>query len=385
MIINCFTFVSAHMNSSGSTATPLINGSGKFTENSNKYEAPSVSGENALLEQQKQQYQQQPMQQQPQSQYQQQGFVEGFSNGSTTQLRRTQSIISQSLRDQQYQLYCSSSSPPLQQQQQLQQRPHQQLQPVQQQQYVGTAVSQLQQHPVNNAYGMAEDAVMYGSGGVGVGLANIARQQQQQQQQQVMAVGQQRQQQYSMTNNLQAETNYTSSGTGNTTIALQQPYNKRDGNGYDSNTSGSARFDSQPQTYQQQQEVLYQPYQPEYATYQQQPQQQQQQNPYNQLPQQQQKAQQQYQQQPFQQGQPPQFQRFPNQDQQQQQSAMGDNSQQYIMGSQQKEDNSITQNAIGLTQNGGIKYNTNDVMVVEPSSTSLRPLQQQLVQVSIKY
>lgn len=391
-----FVFVLAHMNGSGSTATPLFNGSDKFSENNKKYEAPSVTSENALLQQQKQQYQLQPIQQQPQSQYLQQGFVEGtgFSNGGTTQLRRTQSIISQNLRDQQYQLYCSGSSPPLQQQQQHQhqQQQHQQQQQLpQQQQYGETVVSQLQQHTVNNAYGLAEDAAMYGSGGVGVGLTSIARQTQQQQ---AMAVTQQRQQQYSVTNSLQSETNFTSSsGTGNTTTALQQLYNKRDGSGYDDNTSGSARFDSQQQTYQHQQEVLYQPYQPEYATYQQQ------QQPYNQQHQQQQQQQQQpqpqqqYQQQQFQQGQLPQYQRFPNQEQQQQPilATMGDNSQQYAIGQQQREDNNYTQNTTVLTHNGGLvtsggtKYNTNDAMVVEYNSTAFRPFQQQLGQVSMKH
>jgi len=390
------------MNGSGSTtttATPLYNGSDKFGENNNKYD--SVPSENA----QKQQYQQQTQQQQ----YQQHGFADGFStsSGTTTQLRRTQSIISQNLRDQQYQLYCTGSSPPLQQ-----------LQPVQQHQYGDTAVAQLQQQTANNAYGPVEDGgLLYGTGGVGTGPSSIVARQAQQQQQTIAAASQLRQQQYTAAgiataNSLQTETNYSSPiGTGNAAAMQQQLfYNKR-------GDSGGALFNCQQQTYQQQQEVLYQPYQPEYGTYQQQQQQppnqqpqHQQQQPlsYNQMQQQQQpnqqqpNQQQQYnqsQQQPQQQYQQPQnqqyqssqlqqYQRFPNQDQHQQQT-VGDNSHQYSIEQQLQQQNRVDinsgQNVSALTlggvpvTSGGIKY---DATAAELSSTAFRPLQQQQGQVS---
>jgi len=397
----------------GSTTTPLYNGSDKFGENNNKYD--SVPSDNA----QKQQYQQQTQQQQ--QQYQQHGFTDGFStsSGTTTQLRRTQSIISQNLRDQQYQLYCTGSSPPLQQ-----------LQPVQQHQYGNTAVAQLQQQTANNAYGPAEDGgLLYGTGGVGTGPSSIVGRQAQQQQQTIAAASQLRQQQYTAAgiataNSLQTETNYSSAiGTGNAAAMQQQSfYNKR-------GDSGGALFNCQQQTYQQQQEVLYQPYQPEYGTYQQQQQQpphqqsqhqQQQQLSYNQMQQQQQpnqqqpnhqqpnqQQQQQYnqsQQQPQQQYQQPQnqqyqssqlqqYQRFPNQDQQQLPLTVGDNSHQYSIEQQlQQQQNRVDinsgQNVSALTigglpvTSGGIKY---DSTASELSSTAFRPLQQQQGQVSNYY
>lgn len=383
------------MNGSGSTtttATPLYNGSDKFGENNNKYD--SMLSENA----QKQQYQQQTQQQQ----YQQHGYADGFStsSGTMTQLRRTQSIISQNLRDQQYQLYCTGSSPPLQQ-----------LQPVQQHQYGDTAVAQVQQQTANNAYGQADDGgLLYGSGGVGTGQSNIVARQAQQQQQTITATSQLRQQQYTAAgiataNSLQTETNYSSPiGTGNAAAMQQQLfYNKRGDDG--------ALFNCQQQTYQQQQEVLYQPYQSEYGTYQQQQlsHQQQQQLSYNQMQQQQQpnqqqqqqynqsqqQLQQQYQQlqnQQYQSSQLQQYQRFPNQDQQQLPLTVGDNSHQYSIEpqiQQQQQQNRVDinsgQNVSALTlggvpvTSGGIKY---DATGAELSSTVFRPLQQQQDQVS---
>lgn len=374
----CFTL--ANMNNSGSTATSLFNGSSsnKFGENNNKYETLPASNENTLLKQQKQQYQQQQQQTQ-QQQYQQQGFIDsgGLSSGGATQLRRTQSIISQNLRDQQYQLYCSGNSPPLQQQQQ-----------PSQQQYGETVVTQLQQQNVNNSYGSVGDAGLYSNSGPGGGPTNLIRQTQQQQ---AGIVSQQRQQQYStstpFTNNtgLSTEPNYLSTSGASNTAALKQFYNKRDGGGFDSSAGSDTRFNCQPQTYQQQQEVLYQPYQPEYATYQSQQQQPQQQLLYNQSqhqqPNQLQQSQQQYQQnQQYPQSQQQQYQRFPNQDQKQPQ--LGDHQPQYVVEQQQRVDNNYVQNATtlahgsGLVSAGGTKFSENTTGL-EPSSTAFRPLQQQ--------
>lgn len=373
------------MNSSGSTTTSLFNGSGsnKFGENNNKYENLPTSSENALVKQQKQQFQQQQQQSQ-QQQYQQQGFIDssGVSSGGTTQLRRTQSIISQNLRDQQYQLYCSGNSPNLQQQQQ--QQPSQQ-----QQQFGETVVTQLQQQNVNNSYGSIGDAGLYGNSGPGGGPTNLVRQGQQQQ---AGVVSQQRQQQYSTSftgnNSLPTETNYLSTSGSSNTAVLRQFYNKRDTVEFDSSAGSDTRLNCQPQTYQQQQEVLYQPYQQEYATYQSQQQQPQQQILYNQSQQHQQpnqiqQQQQQYQQnqnQQYPQSQQQQYQRFQNQDQNQPQ--LGDHQQQYVVEQQQRMDNNYAQNATtlahgsGLVSSGGTKFSEN-MTGSEPSSTAFRPLQQQ--------
>lgn len=371
------------MNSSGSTTTSLFNGSGsnKFGENNNKYENLPVSSENALIKQKKQQFQQQQQQSQ-QQQYQQQGFIDssGLSSGGITQLRRTQSIISQNLRDQQYQLYCSGNSSTLLQQQQ----------PSQQQQYGEPVVTQLQQQNINNSYGSIGDAGLYGNSGPGGGPTNLVRQGQQKQ---AGVVSQQHQQQYSTSftgnNSLPTETNYLSTSSSNNTTVLKQFYNKRDSDGFDSSAGSDTRFNCQPQTYQQQQEVLYQPYQPEYATYQSQQQQPQQQILYNQSQQHQQpnQLQQQQQQQQCQQNQNLQYpqnqqQQYQRQNQDQKQPQLGDHQQQYGVEQQQRVDNNYAQNATtlthgsGLVSSGGTKFSEN-MTGLEPSSTAFRPLQQQ--------
>lgn len=346
---------------------PIFNGD-KYGDNNNKYELKSTSSENTSLPQQKQKTQQQ----QPQ-----------IPAGGTTQLKRTQSIISQNLRDQQYQMYCSSTSPPLQQ---LQQPSHQQS--------------------MHNTFSPMEDTVLYCSGAVRGGQANQATPVQQR----TIAGTHQFQQQYptmAVVNNLPADTSYSSSNNTSSSAMNQNFYNKHDGGGLNVSTGDGTQFNCHQQTYQQQ-DVLYQPYQPEYVTYQQpqkfpfnhqqqqqQIQQQQRQHlhlQYNQLKQ----PQQQFQPQQNQQYQPgqEQYQRFPNQDQQQQQQLLGtiNDPQYHIVEQQQQVDNNNPQNVAAITHSGGLvtssgmQYTAND-MVGESASTSFRPLQHQpqqgqMVQVS---
>lgn len=415
--------------SSGTTFTSTVNNGDKFNENNNKYDLLSASNEKVLIPKQPQQSQQQ---------YSQHNFVNDgqFPASGTQQLRRTQSIISQNLRDQQYQLYCSGSSPPLQQQ------------------YGDTVSTQLQQKSINNTYGLLEDAVLYGNDDVD--RVNILRHMQQQQ---IVGPTQQRLQQYSTTtittptsastdrtttvSNLHSGINYLTPNCTKNTATIQHLYNKQEGM-FDGSIGDSSRINCQQQTYQQpqqKQEFLYQPYQPEYNTYQQQqlpynqlqlqfsnnqqsqPQYQQYQQPQQQQPpppiqqqqlplliQQQHQQQQQQQLQPTpqqqqlqptsqqQQLQPPSQQQLQPLSQQQQQSLpqqqynqppnqiqyqrlpnqdllimSGEDSQHYVVDQQQRVDNSYTQNISGLTLSAGLMDTSNDTKYSINDATTAEP------------